>query len=108
MIRPGKGEFPALEDIELRVSENVVDPQCRGKMDKGPADTEPSLQKGVFPWSPDGEVGIRIGDVVKIPADDPRERAAVQPGANLLRLIAPVPEGVGQFFCNGFGGRKDT
>jgi len=49
VIRPGDGKFPALEDVEVRIGENVINAQCRRKMLVGAANAEAFLQESVFP-----------------------------------------------------------
>src|SRR3984957_6639399 len=97
MIRPGQWELAALEDIESLVCQDVVYPQCRGNIDICPAYTESFLQESVLPATPDGKIGIEIGNIVKVPANHSRIRAFIQLRSYFLRLVPPMPEGSPQF-----------
>lgn len=77
-------------------------------MDIGTADAEAFFDKGVLPAGPDGEIGIRIGDIVKIPANKGGMRAFVQLCPYLFGLVSPQAECMAELFGDGAGGHKDA
>ena len=77
-------------------------------MDIGTADAEASFDKGVLPAGPDGEIGIRIGDIVKIPANKGGMRAFVQFRTYLFSLVSSQAECMAELFGDGAGGHKDA
>jgi hypothetical protein len=77
-------------------------------MDVGTADAEAFFDKGVLPAFPDGEIGIGVGDIVKIPANKGGMRASVQFCPYLFGLVSPQAECVAELFGDGAGGHEDA
>jgi hypothetical protein len=108
MVRPGEGKFPALSDRQPWVGQDVIYPQCRGYVDISTANAEAFFDIGVLPAAPDGEIGIRIGNIVEIPANHCRMRAFVQLCPYLFGLVSPQAKCITELFGDGTGGHEDA
>ena len=67
-----------LPDTEMAVGENIIDTQRGRKTGKSAPDTKPLFQEGILHVTPDGEIGIGIGDIVQVRAKQDRMRAIRQ------------------------------
>lgn len=97
-----------LQYVQVRVGEDIVDAQCGGDIDIGPADTESLFQKSILPVAADIIIGIGIGDVIEVTADDPGIGAFVELFPDLHGLVCPMSKGITELLCNGFGGGKNA
>ena len=108
MIRITIDKAGTLQYIQVRVGEDIVDAQCGGYIDIGSADAESLFQKGVLPFAADIIIGIGIGDVIEVAADDPGIGTFVELFPDLHGLIRPMSEGITELLCDGFGGSKNA
>jgi len=108
MVRVRKGKFPALKHRQAGVRQNVVNPQRRGYIDVSTADAKAPRYIRILPIATDGEIGVRVGDIVKIAAYQGRVGAFIQLCPNLFGLVSPLAKGIAKLFGDGSGCRQDT
>jgi hypothetical protein len=97
-----------LQYVQIRVGENIIDTQRGGDIDIGPADAESLFQEGVLPVAADIIIGIGIGDVIEVTADNPGVRAFVELFPDLHGLVCSMPKGITELLRNRSGGGKNA
>ena len=108
MIRIRVDKAGTLQYVEVRVGEDIVDAQRGGDIDIGPADAESLFQKGVLPVAAYIIIGIGIGYIIEVTADDPGIGTFVELSPDLHGLVCPMSESISELLCNGFGGGKNA
>ena len=108
MIGVRQAEPGALQDVDAGVGQDIIDAQSRGNIGISAADAEPLFNKGVAPGAPDREIGIGVGDIVEVPADNGGIRAAVKLLPNLHGLFGAETKGIPKLFRDGHGCGEDA
>ena len=108
MIRISVDKAGTLQYVQIRAGENIVDAKRGRDIDIGPADAKALFQEGVLPVAADIVVGIGIGDVIEVAADDPGIGTFVELFPDLQGLVGPMLKGITEFLRNGFGGGKNA
>ena len=108
MIRISIDKAGALQYIQVWVGEDIIDAKRGRDIDIGPADAKSLFKEGVLPVAADIKIGIGIGDVIEVTADDPGIGAFVELFPDLHGLVCPMSEGITKLHCNGFGSGKNT